>query len=341
MSPRPSRPDSGTRAPTLEAVAEIAGVSRATVSRVVNGSPRVTPEVSDAVNAAIAQLNYVPNRAARTLASRRTQVIALVVPETAARVFTDPFFAAVVQGVALYLADTEFTLNLVIASEGDPEKTRRYLLGGNVDGALVVSHHSGDHSYAELPIPVVFGGRPLGGTNRTSYYVDVDNVSGAARATEHLIARGRRRIAIIAGPQDMPGGVDRLAGWRQAMTAHGLSPSLIEFGDFSPASGTAAMRRLLARGAEIDGLFAASDQMAAGACAAIQEAGMRIPESIAVVGFDDDQYGLTVTPSLTTVHQPAVEIGTEMARVLVRRLEGADVERVTVLPTELIVRQST
>jgi LacI family transcriptional regulator len=329
------------RAPTLEAVARRAGVSRATVSRVVNGSPRVTTQVAAAVNAAIAELNYVPNRAARSLASRRTQVIALVVPETASRVFTDPFFASVVQGVALYLADTEYTLNMVIASETDPAKTRRFLLGGNVDGALVVSHHSGDHSYADLPLPIVFGGRPVSDAAELSYYVDADNVEGAARATEHLISRGRRNIAIIAGPQDMPGGVDRLAGWRQALTANGLDASLIEFGDFSPASGTAAMRRLLARGVPIDGLFATNDQMAAGAYSAILEAGLTIPGSIAVVGFDDDQYGLTVSPALTTVHQPSIEFGATMARVLVARLEGLEVERATVLATALVVRQST
>ena len=146
--------------PTLEAVAALAGVSRSTVSRVVNGSPKVTPEVVETVTAAIAQLNYVPNRAARSLVTRRTQVIALVVPESTARVFADPFFASIVQGVALYLADTDYTLNMVIASETNPDKTRRYLMSGNADGALVVSHHSGDHSYAHLghSLPIVFGG---------------------------------------------------------------------------------------------------------------------------------------------------------------------------------------
>src|SRR6478752_9784653 len=200
----------GGAVPTLEAVAARAGVSRATVSRVVNGSPKVTAEVVAAVNAAIADLNYVPNRAARSLASRRTQVIALVVPESTAKVFADPFFASIVQGVALSLADTEYTLNMVIASETTPDKTRRYLMGGNVDGALVVSHHSGDHSYQQLgaSLPIVFGGRPVGDTEHESYFVDVDNIGGSARAAEHLIERGRRAIALITGPQDMPAGLD-------------------------------------------------------------------------------------------------------------------------------------
>ena len=330
-------------APTLEAVAALAGVSRATVSRVVNGSPKVTPEVVESVTAAIAQLNYVPNRAARSLATRRTQVIALVVPESTARVFADPFFASIVQGVALHLADTDYTLNMVIASETNPDKTRRYLMSGNADGALVVSHHSGDHSYAHLghSLPIVFGGRPLNNGKQVSYFVDVDNVAAAESATLHLINQGRRSIATIAGPQDMPPGVDRLSGWRKALVAHGLDQTLVEFGDFAPESGTAAMRRLLGRGVPIDALFAANDQMAAGAYLAILEAGLSIPDDIAVVGFDDDYYAKTTAPPLTTVHQPSVRLGATMAEVLVKRIEGEPVDRVTILPAELVIRQST
>jgi LacI family transcriptional regulator len=329
--------------PTLEAVAARAGVSRATVSRVVNGSPKVTAEVVAAVTRAIADLNYVPNRAARSLASRRTQVIALVVPESTAKVFADPFFASIVQGVALSLADTEYTLNMVISSETNPDKTRRYLMGGNVDGALVVSHHSGDHSYAQLgaSLPIVFGGRPVSDSARESYFVDVDNVAGSAGAAAHLIERGRRHIALITGPQDMPAGLDRYTGWKNTLDAHGLDTSLVEYGDFSPRSGMEAMRRLLARGRPIDALFAANDQMAAGAYSVIHEAGLSIPGDIAVVGFDDDNFGLTATPPMTTVHQPSIGLGETMAGVLVRRLAGEPVERVTLLPTELVVRQSS
>ena len=327
--------------PTLEMVAALAGVSRATVSRVVNASPKVHPDIRDAVNAAIATLNYVPNRAARSLVNRRSQAVALVVPESTAKVFADPFFASVVQGIALSLAETDFTLNMIIASESRSEKTRRYLLGGNIDGAIVVSHHSGDHSYAHLgrTLPVVFGGRPL--TNEDeSYYVDVDNVAGAAGATRHLLGLGRRNIATIAGPQDMPAGVDRLNGWRNTLQAADLDDSLVEIGDFTPDSGTAAMRRLFDRGLPIDALFAANDQMAAGAYAAIRERGLRIPEDIAVVGFDDDYFGATATPALTTVHQPAVLMGATIAEVLVNLIEGKPAERVTRLSTELVVRDS-
>ncbi|WP_394555058.1 LacI family DNA-binding transcriptional regulator [Agromyces sp. MMS24-JH15] len=323
-------------------VAAKAGVSRATVSRVVNGSPKVSPDVVEAVQEAITALNYVPNRAARSLASKRTQAIALIVPESAARVFDDPFFATIVQGVALALAETEYTLNMIIESEVDPDKTRRFLLGGNVDGALIVSHHTGDHSYAQLSrtLPLVFGGRPLDPDESSGYSVDVDNEHGAVRAAEHLLARGCTRIATIAGPQDMPPGVDRLRGFTAALEAAGMHADLIEFGDFTPASGAEAMRRLLARDASIDGLFAANDQMAMGAISALAEAGRQVPGDVAVVGYDDDRYAATAVPALTTVRQPSTEMGAEMARKLVRLIEGHEVEALTVLPTELVARQS-
>ncbi|MGN6126221.1 MAG: LacI family DNA-binding transcriptional regulator [Humibacter sp.] len=329
--------------PTLEMVAARAGVSRATVSRVVNGSPKVTPQLISAVNAAIAELNYVPNRAARMLASRRTESIAMVIPESTSRVFTDPFFASIIQGVAMHLATTDYTLGIVVASEANPDKTRRYLTGGNIDGALVVSHHSGDHSYARLgrSVPVVFGGRPLHVDDNDSVYVDVDNIAGAITATCHLIERGRRNIATIAGPADMPAGFDRELGWRRAMGHAGLDTSLIEWGDFSPTSGAMAMRRLLARRVPIDAVFAANDQMALGAYTVIAENGLSIPGDIAVVGYDDDAIGSAASPALTTMHQSANELGAVMASTLVKRIEGQPVERETILQTRLIVRGSS
>ncbi len=334
---------SGTppRTPTLEMVAAAAGVSRATVSRVVNGSTSVTPEILQAVNDAIARLDYVPNRMARSLASRRTDVIALIVPESTSTVFADPFFAPVVRGVARTLGETDYTLNLLIASESRPEKTRRYLLGGNVDGALVVSHHAEDHSYVGLgsALPIVFGGRPVNPDVSDSYYVDVDNRASARTATEHLLAIGRRRIATIAGRQDMPAGLDRLAGWREALTDAGLEPGPVEFGAFTQASGAEAAERLLA-GAPFDGLFVANDQMAAGAVQALQARGIRIPEDVAVVGYDDDTFASSLTPPLTTIHQPSADLGAGMADVLVRLIAGESPPLRTIIPTRLVRRGS-
>ena len=327
--------------PTLEMVAALAGVSRATVSRVVNDSPSVDPELAQSVRKAILALDYTPNRAARSLAKRRANAVTLIVPESTSKVFADPFFASVVQGIALYLADTEYTLNMVISSESKPEKTRSFLLGGNVDGVLVVSHHSGDNSWTHLSgsLPMVFAGRPLVG-GKESYYVDVANEQAAYEVTRLLTQSGRKNVATIAGPQDMPPGLDRLAGWRTAVREAGLGDGLMEEGDFTLASGAKAMHRLLDRGVPVDAVFAANDQMAAGAYTAIQGRGLRIPEDIAVVGFDDDSFATSVTPALTTVHHPIVELGKKMAETLVNLIEGKPAERVNRMPTSIVIRDS-
>lgn len=331
-----------TGAPTLEMVARHAGVSRATVSRVVNGAKTVDPRVSVMVQKSIDALNYVPNTAARSLARRRTQSIALVVPESAAKVFADPFFASVVQGIALHLAPTDYTLNMIIESEAQAHKTSRYLLGGNVDGALVVSHHTGDHSWAKISgsLPVVFGGRPLVRSDSEHHFVDVDNLRGARTAVQYLVDRGRTQVATIAGPQDMPPGLDRLTGWAQVLSEVGLQPGPIAYGDFTVESGTAAMRSLLEGGEPFDAVFVANDQMALGAYPVLREAGRRIPDDVAVVGFDDSYFSASADPSLTTVHQPLVEMGAEMARVLVSLIEGRPTETATVMDGTLVKRDS-
>ncbi|MEO5534235.1 MAG: LacI family DNA-binding transcriptional regulator [Pseudolysinimonas sp.] len=329
--------------PTLEMVAALAGVSRSTVSRVINDSPKVTAEALAAVNAAIEQLGYVPNRAARTLASRRTHSIALVIPENTARFFADPYFASVVQGAAMRLATTDFTLTLLIASEIDPEKSRRYLQAGNVDGALILSHHSDDRSYVALSrnLPVVFGGRPAPyDDGPVPVYVDVDNTASAQSVVELLISAGRRRIATIAGPTNMTAGLDRLEGWHAALAAAGMPTDLVERGDFTPASGALAMERLLDRGEPFDGLFAASAQMADGALSVLQARGISVPRDLGVVTFDDDYFAQRANPPLSTVDQEESEVGRTMAELLMRLINGEDVPLITMMPTVLVRRGS-
>lgn len=330
-------------APTLEMVAERAGVSRATVSRVVNGSPRVTDETLAAVNAAIAELHYTPNRAARSLANRRSMAIALVIPEDTTRFFGDPYFAAIVQGISTVLESTDYVLNLHLASStGSFDKTVSYLLGGNADGALVVSHHTGDHVLAELgsSIPVVFGGRPLDTQTTDSYYVDVDNAIAAADGTRYLIEHGRHRIGTIAGPADMPAGIDRLAGWKAALTDAGLASTAIARGDFTLAGGVRATRELLDAHPDLDALFVASDLMAMGAVTVLRERGIAVPDQVAVMGFDDSPAALASEIPLTTVRQPSVEQGERMARILLGLLEGETLPRRHIMPTEVVVRES-
>jgi LacI family transcriptional regulator len=330
--------------PTLEAVARLAGVSRATVSRVINGSPRVSPEVLEVVEKAIAELNYVPNRAARSLVARATMSIALVVPEDAHRFFGDPYFADVVQGISDRIDSSEYVLNLQLTHPSSPsEKTRRYLLGGNVDGAIVVSHHSGDHFLASLgqSLPVVFGGRPFGEVaSEADYYVDVDNRLGAVQATEHLITRGCRAIATITGPGDMPAAVDREQGWRDAVLAAGLSDRRVAHADFTEAGGIRAALALIDEHPDVDAIFVASDLMASGAMLALEERGLRVPQDVALVGFDNSRYATRGKVGLTTIAQPSQQMGVVMADTLLRLLAGEHPERVNLLETHLVLRDS-
>ncbi|GAB2773883.1 LacI family DNA-binding transcriptional regulator [Terrabacter koreensis] len=330
--------------PTLEEVARVAGVSRATVSRVINGSPKVSPDVLAVVEKAIAELNYVPNRAARSLVARATMSIALVVPEDAHRFFGDPYFADVVQGISDRLDDSDYVLNLQLTHPSSPsEKTRRYLLGGNVDGALVVSHHSGDHFLASLgrSLPVVFGGRPIGEiAHPGDYYIDVDNRTGARHAVEHLVGRGHHNIATITGPADMPASVDRELGWRDALAAAGLSDHRIAHGDFTEAGGIRAALALVDEHPDVDAIFVASDLMASGALLALEERGLSVPGDVAIVGFDNSPYATRGKVGLTTVAQPAQEMGVVMADTLLRLLAGETPPRVTTLATHLVERDS-
>lgn len=327
---------------TIEEVAAAAGVSRSTVSRVVNGSTAVSPEALDAVNRAIADLNYVPNRAARSLASRQTHAIALIVPEDTTRFFGDPFFAAIVSGINARLSRSDYVLNLFIANDDPGDKTTSYVRSGAVDGAIVVSHHTSDTFIDRIAavVPVVYGGRPVRERER-DHYVDVDNVRGGRDAVAHLIAHGRRRIATITGPLNMPAGVDRLRGYRQALQEAGLLEGPIEDGRFTSDGGAAAMRRMLERGGELpDAIFIASDLMARGAMSVLTAAGIRVPEDISVVGFDDSPVATSVTPALTTMRQPSYAQGERMASILLDLLAGREAPHVTILETELIPRDS-
>lgn len=333
--------DTSRIAATIEEVAASAGVSRSTVSRVVNGSTSVSPAALAAVNQAIADLNYVPNRAARSLASRATMAIALVVPEDTTRFFGDPFFASVVSGINARLGQSDYVLNLIIASDDPRDKTTAYVRSGAVDGAIVVSHHTSDTFIDRIAaaVPVVYGGRPVRERER-DFYVDVDNAAGGRDATRYLLSKGYRRIATITGPLTMPAGVDRLEGYREVLADAGLEPVAAADGNFTTDGGAAAMQQILDTGVEFDALFIASDLMARGALATLGRAGIRVPEDVGIVGFDDSPVATTVSPKLTTMRQPSHEQGVRMADVLLSILAGGDPPHVTVLDTELVIRDS-
>ncbi|MFI7432877.1 LacI family DNA-binding transcriptional regulator [Micromonospora haikouensis] len=328
--------------PTLEAVARRAGVSRATVSRVVNGSTTVAEPIREAVRQAVAELGYVPNLAARSLVTQRTDSIALVLPEEATRVFSDDqVFPGIIRGVAQELEAADKQLVLMLAgSPAGHARVERYTTGRHVDGVVFASLHGADPlpaRLARLGIPVVCSGRFLGDVGVP--YVDVDHVGGVTRAVRHLLDSGRRRIATIAGPQDMFAGVERLAGYRAALAEAGL-PERVAYGDFTRESGAAAMRQLLDAHPDLDAVFAASDLMAHAAMRTLREAGRRVPADVAVIGFDDIETAAYTDPPLTTVRQPILDLGREATRQLLRMASGEDVEPALVLPTELVLRAS-
>ncbi|WP_214111121.1 LacI family DNA-binding transcriptional regulator [Acrocarpospora catenulata] len=328
-----------TTRPTLEKVAARAGVSRATVSRVVNGSASVGEDIRRAVLRAVEELGYVPNFAARSLVTQRADTVALVFSEPPVRVFSDdPTFAGIIRGVSqeLELADKQLVLMLAGSARGH-ERVERYTTAGHLDGVIVASMHGADPLpavLARLGIPVVCSGRPITGNGLP--YVDMDNVSGAMQAVSHLVERGRRRIATIAGPPDMVAGIDRLNGYREVLRDSGRR-SIIAIGDFTRDSGALAMRQLLDDDPALDAVFVASDMMAFGALKALREAGRRVPDDVAVVGFDDVPSAVYTDPPLTTVRQPTLRMGRELARLLLDPDQSAPV----LLPTELVVREST
>ncbi|GAB2888034.1 LacI family DNA-binding transcriptional regulator [Nocardioides pacificus] len=332
--------------PTLDEVARVAGVSRATASRAVNGGDRVSPRAQSAVEAAVRTLGYVPNRAARSLVTRRTDSVAIVVPEPDDRVFSDPFFAATLRGVTHVLAERDLQLLLLLARAGaEKERTLRYLSNRHVDGAIVVSHHRDDglaDHLAAINLPCVFGGRPWTGGDKVAY-VDVDNLAGEREATEVLIARGCRRIATIAGPADMTASQDRLQGWCMAMRAAGLPDDAIEHGDFTEAGGERAARALLNSHPDLDGIVAASDLMAQGALKVLAEHGRRVPDDVAVIGYDDLGVAERTTPPLTTMRNPIQEMAERATRLLLEQIDGDRAGRPmrVVIQPQLVRRESS
>ncbi|MFJ3937990.1 LacI family DNA-binding transcriptional regulator [Streptomyces parvus] len=352
-------------APTLEDVARAAGVSRATVSRVVNGVRNVDPVIQEAVRRAVSVTGYTPNRAARSLVTRRADAIALVVsgagvePGAAeesedttesgdgssftAQVFADPFFGRVVTGVVNYLRPRGMHPVLMFAeSSRAREEVVAYLRQGSADGALVVSTHAEDPLpalIAEAGLAAVLFARPARPVPVS--YVDLAHQDGARLAAEHLLGRGCRRAATISGPLDVPAGQARLTGFRDTMARHGHPYIPVVEGQFTQESGEAAMERLLAKHPDLDGVFAANDLMALGACHVLREHGRSVPGDVAVVGFDDSSAASACRPPLTTVRQPVEGMAAEMTRLLLDRLARPDGPVTSVIfEPELVVRGS-
>lgn len=331
--------------PTLEDVAARAGVGRGTVSRVLNGSPHVSNRAKAAVRAAVRELRYVPNNAARALAGNRGDAVALVIPEPESKLFAEPYFLDVVRGLGAELADADVQLLLtLIRASKDRQRLAQYLGAQQVNGVVLVSVHDNDplpDLLGRIGIPTVLNGRRS--DTESLAYVDADNTGGAQSATAYLLGQGRRAVATITGLLDMYVARCRLEGYRRAVEAAGaaVDDSLIAPADFTREGGQAAMRALLERRPDVDAVFAASDVLATGALQVLREAGRRVPDDVALIGFDDSAIARHTNPPLTTVRQPTVDMGRTMARVLLEAVtETSPAPRRVVLPTELVRRES-
>ncbi len=329
---------------TLDEIAQRAGVSRTTASRVLNNRPNVRPEVRERVQQVIEETGYSPNPVARSLAIQHTHILGLVLPRRSDTVFTDPYFPVLIQGIAQACNDHEYTLGLFLLQT--PEEERKLLPRiahkGLLDGLIIQVGEIGDQLIARLlekNVPLVVAGRPA--QEIPVSYIDVDNVAGAYQAVSHLIRLGHTRIGTITGALNTTAALDRRTGYEQALREHGLplEDALVAPGNFNESSGYQAMQQLLPH--RPTAIFVASDVMVFGALRALSEAGLRVPEDMALVGYDDLPPAANAAPPLTTVHQPVLRFGEQAVEILLDILENGSVPpRRVILDTELIIRDS-
>jgi DNA-binding LacI/PurR family transcriptional regulator len=328
--------------PTIRDVAAAAGVSRGTVSRVINGGHWVSPSALAAVEEAIRTTGYSMNQHARSLATGRSNSVAFLLTEAQHLLFEDPNFSILLRGAAQALAARGMPLLLMVAgTPAEQKQVLEYVGAGHVDGVLLISSHAGSpvlKSLVRQEIPTIACDIPLG-FESTVGHVAADDLGGGRRMTRHLLDTGRTRIATITGPLDTPGGRLRLEGYR-AELGDAYDDSLVAHGDYTRQGGTAAMRELLERRPDLDAVFVGSDLMATGAMQVLRESGRSVPGDVAVGGFDDSGLAATLDPALTTMRQPFERISAEMVRLLLDVVEGADPATIT-LPTSLVVRAST
>lgn len=338
---QPDRTKRSDRRPTIDDVARAAGVSRGTVSRVLNGGHWVSPDSLAAVNAAIRKTGYRINPHARSLATARAGSIAFLLTESQDRLFEDPNFAVLMRGASNALAEQDISLVMLLAgNDAERRRATNFITGGHVDGVLMISSHASHKQLisdlVHAKVPAISIGVPLG-YERKIGHIAAEDRSGAADAVAYLQSIGRTRIATIAGPQDTGGGMFRLAGYKEQVGE--VDPALIAEGDYTKESGAAATRMLLQRAPDLDAIFAANDLMAAGALQVLAEQGRSVPGDVAVVGFDDSSVAMTTTPKLTTMRQPFDRVSREVVRLLLEVIDGQAPASMS-LPLELVIRES-
>jgi LacI family transcriptional regulator len=328
---------------TLEEIARHAGVSRSTVSRVMNDHPNVNTETRTRVLSVAESLNYQPNIAARGLAAGRTHILGLVIPMGVNALFSDPYFPLLIQGISSACNANDHSVMLWLAEPEYERRTIRQILqGGLIDGVIVASALMDDPIMQALlkggPPFILVGRHP---SEPQVSYVDVENKNSARDMVAYLLRSGYRRVATVTGPRNMIAGADRLEGYLNALSDRKVArdDNLIVEGDFTEEGGYTAMQALLP--SEPDAVFVASDAMAIGALRALREAGKRVPEDIAIAAFDDIPAAARTDPPLTTVRQPIQRMGALAAETLIDMISHPDNHpRRIILPTEMVIRQS-
>lgn len=328
----------------LEDIARLAGVSRSTVSRVINDDPRVSEAVRVRVKAVIAEHNYHPNAAARSLASRRTRVVGLLIPGMASQIFSDPWFPVMIQGCMDGCQEQDLSLMLLMESETDPDAARRLiermLSGRHLDGVVVATSlidPVGARLLEARHVPYVVIGRT---ENPETSWVDIDNHAAARAATAHLLGHGRQRAAMLAGPGSLRASLDRIAGFEQAAAEAGV-PVTVHDAEFDQRIAYDLALEMLAGPDPPDAIFAASDVMAVGVVQAARRLHVAIPDELGVVGFDDIHPTRMAALGISSLRQPARELGHRAVEILGMRIERPDDPPIHVeLPTELIIRAS-
>lgn len=326
---------------TIADVAERAGVSIATVSRVLNRTTRVSDETAARVQKAIDELGFVPQAAARHLASRKTNTIGLLLPEVSSE-----FIFPILRGIEAATRQAGFDLLIAIQPEEQARQMIQSPLGNhNTDGLLIFGDLADSPSLAQFtrlnfPVVLLYHAAPPG-SGITS--IQVENKNGARRLVNHLIeVHGARRIAFLRGPDGNEDSGWRENGYRQALAGHHLEfdPCLVEPGNFEQQGGRTAIETLLKKGIQFDAVFAGDDGTAIGALAALNQTGLRVPEDVALVGFDDMPPSRYMNPPLTTVRAPTEQVGHEAVTQLVQRIRTGQADAEVLLPTELVIRQS-
>lgn len=328
---------------TIFDVAKRANVSIGTVSRVLNNRDRVSVKTRERVLQAIRELDFHSNAFAQGLASQQTDTIGLVIPQV-----NDPFYFGIVRGIEDTVTPAGYSL--LIASQPHHTSENHYMRlfrRGHVDALILTAIDVSPDEIREMKrseLPVILVQQDAG---KLVSVVQIDNYSGAVAMTEHLLGHGYQRITYITGTDHTPDNKERIRGIRDTLAAHNLSlpDTMIFRGDYLRGSGTSAMQQILALPQRPDAVFAGNDQMAADAIVAAQECGLRVPEDIAVVGFDDIPLASYVSPALTTVHQPIYEQGVYAARTALDMLKSGDKKQPMtppriILPTTLVIRRS-